>query len=188
MNDIDKLMATLPTREVVVTSLTLAKHFDKNHNNILRDIREVIRKKMAPKGKRGKKNETPWVDDSVEEIVTPWGTVHKAKPKPEIHDWPGFFYKKTYIDSRGKTQPMYEMTRDGYLLIALGFTGEKAMKFKLSLIYAFNKMEEAARKMVQGQKHPVVLMNAGECWELGHAEGGKFYLPHKLVKIRPLDS
>lgn len=37
----------------------------------------------------------------------------------------------------------YEITRDGFTLLAMGFTGKKAMQFKLAYIDAFNKMEKA---------------------------------------------
>ena len=47
-----------------------------------------------------------------------------------------------YKDSRGRTQRMYYMNRDGFSFIAFGFTGRKADDFKLKYIDAFNKMEE----------------------------------------------
>ena len=37
------------------------------------------------------------------------------------------------------------MTRDGFTLLAMGFTGEKALKFKLDYINAFNQMEETIK-------------------------------------------
>lgn len=37
------------------------------------------------------------------------------------------------------------MTRDGFTLLAMGFTGEKALKFKLDYISAFNQMEETIK-------------------------------------------
>ncbi len=40
-----------------------------------------------------------------------------------------------------KKNPMYEITRDGFTLLAMGFTGKKAMKFKIDFINAFNAME-----------------------------------------------
>lgn len=40
----------------------------------------------------------------------------------------------------------YEMTRDGFALLAMGFTGAKALKFKMSYIDAFNRMEAALRE------------------------------------------
>lgn len=41
--------------------------------------------------------------------------------------------------------PMYVMNRDGFTLLAMGFTGEKALKFKLDYINAFNQMEETIK-------------------------------------------
>ena len=42
-----------------------------------------------------------------------------------------FFYKTTY-ENRGKQYPMYLMNRDGFSLLVMGFTGEKALRFKIS--------------------------------------------------------
>lgn len=35
----------------------------------------------------------------------------------------------------------YDMTKDGFTLLAMGFTGDKALRFKLAYIAAFNEME-----------------------------------------------
>ena len=35
---------------------------------------------------------------------------------------------------------MYRMTKDGYVMLAMAFTGKKAMKFKVAYIGAFNAM------------------------------------------------
>ena len=51
------------------------------------------------------------------------------------------FEESTYINEQNKTQPMYLMNRDGFTLLAMGFTGTKAMEFKIDYINAFNKME-----------------------------------------------
>jgi len=37
--------------------------------------------------------------------------------------------------------PAYHLTRDGFTLLAMGFTGKKALAFKLAYIDAFNRME-----------------------------------------------
>lgn len=52
------------------------------------------------------------------------------------------FAESTYIDSQNHTRPMYYMNRDGFALLAMGFTGKEALKFKLKYIKAFNQMEE----------------------------------------------
>ena len=55
------------------------------------------------------------------------------------------FAESTYSDSYGRIQKMYVMNRDGFTLLVMGFTGEKALQFKLEYIAAFNKMEETIR-------------------------------------------
>ncbi|MBR8466209.1 Rha family transcriptional regulator [Campylobacter sp. faydin G-140] len=47
----------------------------------------------------------------------------------------------SYTDSRGRKQPCYNLTRDGFSLLVMGFTGEKAYKWKVEFIKAFNIME-----------------------------------------------
>lgn len=40
-----------------------------------------------------------------------------------------------------RNDPAYRITRDGFTLLAMGFTGKKALAFKLAYIDAFNRME-----------------------------------------------
>lgn len=51
------------------------------------------------------------------------------------------FYETTY-ENRGKQYPMYLMNRDGFTLLAMGFTGKAALEWKLKYIQAFNEMEK----------------------------------------------
>nr|UWG10277.1 MAG: antirepressor protein KilAC domain [Bacteriophage sp.] len=53
-----------------------------------------------------------------------------------------YFVSTTYVDSSGKSNIMYVMNRDGFTLLTMGFTGDKALQFKLDYIEAFNRMEE----------------------------------------------
>lgn len=52
------------------------------------------------------------------------------------------FRQSSYFNVQGKEQPCYEMTKDGFTLLAMGFTGKKAIEFKLNYINAFNAMIE----------------------------------------------
>lgn len=52
-----------------------------------------------------------------------------------------YFFRGTYTN-RGKQYPMYYMNRDGFSLLAMGFTGRKALDWKLKYIEAFNQMEQ----------------------------------------------
>ena len=56
------------------------------------------------------------------------------------------FEESIYVNEQNKTQPMYLMNRDGFTLLAMGFTGTKAMAFKIDYINAFNKMESKIKK------------------------------------------
>jgi Rha family phage regulatory protein len=51
------------------------------------------------------------------------------------------FDLSSFLDSTGRELPHYLLTRDAFSLLAMGFTGPKALKFKLRYIEAFNKME-----------------------------------------------
>lgn len=58
------------------------------------------------------------------------------------------FEGSTYINEQNKEQPMFLMNRDGFTLLAMGFTGVKAMEFKIDYINAFNKMESKIKKSI----------------------------------------
>lgn len=53
------------------------------------------------------------------------------------------FQPSNYKDSTGRELPMYLLTRDAFTLLAMGFTGKKAMRFKVLYIETFNAMEKA---------------------------------------------
>lgn len=57
------------------------------------------------------------------------------------------FIESTY-ESRGKQYPEYLLTRDGFSILAMGFTGKEALDWKLMYIDAFNKMEQALKFQV----------------------------------------
>lgn len=47
----------------------------------------------------------------------------------------------TYIDSRNREQTAYEMTKDGFSFLVMGYTGAKAGEFKEKFINEFNRRE-----------------------------------------------
>lgn len=51
-----------------------------------------------------------------------------------------------YVNSRGQAFAEYLLTRDGFTLLAMGFTGKKALEWKLKYIDVFNKMEQELRE------------------------------------------
>lgn len=63
------------------------------------------------------------------------------------------FGESSYINSQNKKQPMYYMTRDGFTILVMGYTGEKAMRFKEAYIKQFNVMEKVLQgKLIEREK------------------------------------
>ena len=89
--------------QLVVSSRQVAEHFGKRHDNVITDIRGLL-----------KNQETS-----------------------------SLFFKSTYIHHQnGQEYPEYLMNRDGFSLLAMGFTGKKALEWKLKYIQSFNDMEQ----------------------------------------------
>ena len=64
-------------------------------------------------------------------------------------DVPNFgemFYETASPDAYGRAQKTYLMNRDGFSLLAMGFTGSKALEWKLKYIQAFNEMEKTIKE------------------------------------------
>lgn len=53
-----------------------------------------------------------------------------------------------YTDAKGERRPAYQVTRDGFAFLAMGFTGKRAAKFKEAYTTAFNQMEQAITKKI----------------------------------------
>lgn len=59
----------------------------------------------------------------------------------------------SYVDTKNRKRKAFVMTRDGFTLLVMGYTGELAMKFKEAYIKQFNAMEKALRgKMIEREK------------------------------------
>ncbi|MBF0424159.1 MAG: Rha family transcriptional regulator [Magnetococcales bacterium] len=83
-------------------STDVAERFEKRHDNVLRDIREL-------------------------EVPEKWRLLN--------------FEESSYFNEQNKEQPGYDMTRDGFTLLVMGWTGSRAMQFKIAYLEAFNRME-----------------------------------------------
>ncbi|EAZ3046564.1 Rha family transcriptional regulator, partial [Salmonella enterica] len=60
------------------------------------------------------------------------------------------FEPTDFIDKNGDIQPMFNMTKDGYMLVVMGFTGAAATLIKVRYIQAFNWMAELIRQGREG--------------------------------------
>ncbi|MDE5978206.1 MAG: Rha family transcriptional regulator [Turicibacter sp.] len=66
-------------------------------------------------------------------------------------NWGLLFIESEYKASNGKMNKEYLLTRDGFSLLVMGFTGKEALRWKLQYIEAFNKMEEMIKQQIQTQ-------------------------------------
>lgn len=104
------------TEITVVSSLDVAETFEKEHRNVLADIRNI--------------------EESISSA-----------------EFSALFHMDSYKAANGKSNPLYLMNRDGFTLLAMGYTGEKVMQFKLAYIKQFNAMEKALQgKLIEREK------------------------------------
>lgn len=95
--------------QLIVSSRDVADNFEKRHDNVLKDIDEII------KG-------------------SPQNLGHLFMESSYRHDQNNQIYRE------------YLLTRDGFTLLSMGFTGSKALAWKLKYIEAFNKMEQMIKE------------------------------------------
>ena len=73
------------------------------------------------------------------------------------------FVETIYVNEQNKQEyPMFIMNRDGFTLLAMGFTGEKAMRFKLDYIAAFNAMEKALKEKLKPLSQLEILVQSAQ--------------------------
>lgn len=118
----------------VTTSRAVAEQFGKSHAHVIRDIENLLTQLSQSN----------------------FGSANSADQELEGSNQPNFrpinaefaernFTLIDYTDTQGKPRPEYLLTRDGFTLLAMGFTGTKALQFKVAYINAFNRMEMLLR-------------------------------------------
>ena len=64
----------------------------------------------------------------------------------------GNYFLDVYKDATGRKLPHYLMTRDGFTMLVMGYTGFKAMHFKEFYIRRFNEMEQCIRSLMSARQ------------------------------------
>lgn len=77
--------------------------------------------------------------------------------KEDVGNFSQMFFETNIPDSYGRDRLGYFMNRDGFTLLAMGFTGQKALQFKLKYIEAFNAMENKLRNQLPGSYKEALL-------------------------------
>ena len=102
----------------MATSLQVAEHFGKRHRDVTRAIRNLL-EAVGPEGERN------FAHTLVETTMSGAPRIAGAK----------------------RNDPAYLITRDGFALLAMGFTGKEAMRWKLAYIAAFIAMEASLKSL-----------------------------------------
>ena len=90
-----------------------------------------------------------------------------------------FGFSEYKVDGNNKTYKEYVITRDGFTLLVMGYTGEKAMQFKEAYILAFNEMEKELKRLHAERQQ----------WEIERTKG--ILVRHILtdtIKMKVVDS
>lgn len=109
----------------VTSSRKIAKIFEKQHKHVLRDIENIIEISQPKFG-------LPNVQIENTETIKGFTNSH---------------FQLASYKSRGKAYPEYILDKDGFSLLAMGYNGVKAMKFKIDYINAFNKMAKFIKSL-----------------------------------------
>lgn len=125
-------LVTIQGNQVLTSSTVVALAFDKKHYNVVRDIEVLIANMTALKIEGSSETEKNQYELTQRKIAL---------------SVEGFFIESKYKDASGKQNKCYLMTRDGFSLLVMGFTGQKALEWKLKYIEAFNYMEESLKKI-----------------------------------------
>nr|DAR26329.1 MAG TPA: regulatory protein [Caudoviricetes sp.] len=72
------------------------------------------------------------------------------------------YIEDIYLDSKGRKQKMHLINRDGFSLLVMGYTGEKALKFKLDFIKAFNAMEQELKRIYDERQQWLIEREKGK--------------------------
>jgi Rha family phage regulatory protein len=147
------LLVSLRDGRAETDSLKVAAHFHKRHTHVLDTIEQVI----ADLAKAGDARLKVGGSDLGRETESGGRKVGRETEsggpdlsrETEALD----FERTTYVDQRGKTQPMYRLSRNAFNLVALRFTGARVLVWQVDYVLAFESMEHALTQMTQRYAH-----------------------------------
>jgi len=100
------------------------------------------------------------------------------------------FGLSSYVNKQGRKMPMYLITRDGFTMLAMGFTGKKAVAWKERFIEAFNAMEHQLSVSKQFDfDAQAILQNLDNCMKMlsQHSVEHSVSLNETKEKVNSLD-
>jgi Rha family phage regulatory protein len=81
------------------------------------------------------------------------------------------FGESYYFNAQNKKQKMYKLNRQAFTLLAMGYTGEKALDFKLAYMQAFDEMEIQIKTMLNSDAYQQALeKKRQQCKKQGYSD------------------
>lgn len=130
----DEIILKEQNGQALVSSRDVAEKFGKRHQEVM----------YAIEGRKCDCNNNPKCKKCKGRGYIHIGILQENEISVESH-LSKMFKKTEYKDSMNRNKYEYLMNRDGFSLLCMGFTGKKALEWKLKYIEAFNKMEEELR-------------------------------------------
>ena len=82
--------------------------------------------------------------------------------RKDVPNFGEMFFNHEEKDFYGRKQRVYLMNRDGLSLVAMGFNGPKAIKFKLDFIAAFNQLEDMLKRIREERTNTLIEREKGK--------------------------
>ncbi|AVD99040.1 regulatory protein [Escherichia phage GER2] len=95
------------------------------------------------------------------------------------------FADVTYTDAKGEQRPMYQITKNGFVFLVMGFTGKKAAAFKEAYIAEFDRMEKQLWEQKQlALSSPAMNINFPLSWFSEHHPYATMnYVDRKVISL-----
>ena len=168
MND----LVFIKRHQAVCDSLQVAEKFQKRHDNVMRAVGNLLKNEVVSNALKN-------------EVVN-----NGLKNEPVK-----LFQLSKYKDAKGEYRKKYLMNRDGFTLLAMGFTGQEALIWKLRYIQAFNLMEQsllqqqspvwkdtrAYQKAIRRQETDTIKLFVEYAQSQGSAHSDQYYTQFSLL-------
>jgi Rha family phage regulatory protein len=130
--DLEKVVR-LENGGVIASTRDISEAFGKRHDHVLASVEAIMRQASSPENS----------GLGQYQLVSHW------------------FRRESYLDTNGRPRPFFELTREGFTLLAVGFTGAKAQEFKVRLICRYEELEAQVRAAALPRPEDAILTQGG---------------------------
>lgn len=144
----ETLLVSLDGTHIYTTSLKVAEYFGKQHKDVIRAIEQILADLTLPPLAHPTFDPQTLLDNDPDMAAIlhdlDGGPASCFGPREDCDSQRTFALRKySYMTGKGQVRhaPVYHLSHDGFALLAMGFTGRKALIWKLKFLQAFRMME-----------------------------------------------